>query len=67
MTEKLQLIDLTRMRRHVAEYRRAWSAGSAESEFAKTIAALLCAEDLDVLLAYVDDQSAPPAAEGTVP
>jgi len=59
MTEPMRIVDLTRMRRHYAEFRAAWDRGAddpppRQSPTLMTIAAVLAAEDLGVLLDYLD-------------
>lgn len=57
--DRRTLIDLHRMRRHYADFRAAWARGEDEpaprqSPTMMTIAAVLAAEDLGVLLDYLD-------------
>lgn len=58
MNEPKTIVDLTRMRRHYADFRAAWDHGADESApkspTLMTIAAVLAAEDLGVLLDYLD-------------
>ena len=52
---RLRMLDFNAVRRHVAEYRRAWAENSNATETYKTVAAVLCAEDLAVLLDHLDE------------
>lgn len=50
----LRALDLAAVRQHVAAYQAAWAEDSDASETRKTVTALLCAQDLVVLLDYLD-------------
>jgi len=53
MSEPKKLIDLSKMRRHYAEFRKAWDEKTGGPTL-MTIAAVLAAEDLGELLDYLD-------------
>ena len=61
MSEPKTLIDLTKMRRHYADFRKAWDekTDGPQTPTMMTIAAVLAAEDLGQLLDYLDSEGRP--------
>lgn len=53
-TSKLRTLDLAAVRQHVAAYQAAWAEDSDATETRKTVTALLCAQDLVVLLDHLN-------------